>query len=225
MTPIRLFLVDDHTLFLAGLRSLLRDQPDLEVSGDAATGAEALRRLKQHQPDVVLLDLTLPDGSGIQWLQKILQQSPEQKVIILTMHDDLALAKAALAHGAMRFVVKTAADSELITAIRAVSKGRTFVNLRLAPEDMGKLLTNSVEKKQTQDPLHHLSKREREVFLLLAQGHTNQVIADRFDLSVKTVETYRARIFEKYGLRSRADLIRFAIETGALQAGTGDSPQ
>jgi DNA-binding NarL/FixJ family response regulator len=216
MAKIRTFLIDDHALFVAGLRSLLRDHADIEVAGEASTGDEALLRLKSAGADIILLDLTLPDGSGIQVLTKIMNQSPDARVIVLTMHDDAALAKAALAHGARGFVVKTAADTELITAIRAVAKGRTFVNLDLSANELGVLLTKSAPGKQ--DPLHLLNNREKDVFRQLALGHTNQEIADQLDISVKTVETYRARVLEKYGFQNRAELVRFALECGLLSA-------
>lgn len=223
MSAIRVAMVDDHTLFRSGLRLLLKDVPDVEVVGEATTGQEAYRLVTEHQPDILLLDLSLPDTSGIAVLKEIVRDDPQVRVIVLTMHNDAALIRAALAAGAKGYVIKTAADTELITAIRSVARGRTFVDLDLSPDQLGSLLkTEAAAIKSEEGPLSRLSKREREVFKQLALGHTNQEIADRLDISVKTVETYRARISEKFGFGSRAELVRFAIEAGLLTPRTGE---
>lgn len=219
---IRILLVDDHTLFRSGLKLLLRDLPDIEVVGEATSGREAIELATGLTPDMVLLDLSLPDTSGIAIVGKLLAQAPQTRVLVLTMHNDAALVRAALGAGARGYVVKTAADTELITAIRSVARGRTFVDLDLPPTQLGALLESSGSPAEEVGPLARMTKREREVFGQLAQGFTNQQIADRLDISVKTVETYRARIAAKFGLRSRADLIRFAVETGVLAPRTDD---
>jgi len=217
-------IVDDHTLFRAGLKLVLQNAGDIEVVGEATTGDEALTLVATLQPDVLLLDLSLADVSGMSVLSKVAQRSANTKVIIVTMHNDAALVRAALAAGAKGYLVKTAADTEVITAIRTVAKGRTFVDLDLDlnAQQLGSLLEEVTAGKIADfGPLARLSKREREVFRWLAEGHTNQEIANRMDLSVKTIETYRARIFDKFGLRSRADLIRFAVECGILAPESG----
>ncbi|MCA9101840.1 MAG: response regulator transcription factor [Planctomycetales bacterium] len=217
MKSTRILLADDHTLFRSGLRMLLKDVPGIDVVGEATTAAEAERLVVALKPDVLLLDISLPDASGIKLLGKLLQLVPETRTIVVTMHNDAAMVRAALASGAAGYVVKTAADTELITAIRSVADGRTVVHLDLGREELGALVESGVGRKvDAQGPLALLSKREREVFKQLASGYTNQQIADDLDLSVKTVETYRARIGDKLGLRSRADLIRFAIDAGIL---------
>lgn len=223
MNDIRVVLVDDHTLFRAGLRLLLNDVPEIEVAGEATTGHEALQLAAEIKPEILLLDLSLPNTSGIALLKEIKRCAPETGVIILTMHNDAAMVRAALAAGAKGYVVKTAADTVLITAIHSVAGGRTFVDVDLPRDQLGTLLDEVPAGSRTNDgPLGRLSKRERQVFEQLALGHTNKEIANDLDVSVKTVETYRARIGEKFGLRSRADLIRFAIEAGVLAPGSGD---
>jgi DNA-binding NarL/FixJ family response regulator len=221
MSTIRLVLADDHTVFRAGLKLLLQAYEDIEVVGEAADTGELLEVVERLKPDVLVLDLTMPGGSSIPWIERLRRLAPATRIVILTMHDDPALVRAALAGGASGFVVKNAADTELVAAIRAVAKGSLFVDLDLPPDQLRILLGAGTESRSgdRKGPLDRLSKREAEVLLLLAQGHTNQQIAADLDLSVKTIETYRARIGDKLGLRSRADLIRFAVELGLIGPG------
>ena len=166
---------------------------------------------------MLLLDLGLPDTSGINVLKEVVQSAPKSKVIVLTMHNDAAMVRASLAAGAAGYIVKTAADTELIAAIRSVAVGRMFVDVPLPKDELGSLAENTRRSRNAaQGPLGQLSKRERQVFDKLALGHTNQEIANELDVSVKTIETYRSRIGEKLGIRSRADLVRFALELGLL---------
>jgi two-component system, NarL family, response regulator NreC len=209
---IRVFIVDDHAVLRAGLRMLLGAQADMEVCGEAASGAEAIAKAPQANPNIVTLDLSLPGGSGLKMIAKLRSACPQARVLVLTMHDDPAYLRAALAAGCSGYVVKTAADVELLTAIRAVHGGRTFVDMAVSE---GNLLVSPLKK--AGDAQTALSEREREVLQFLAQGHTNQAIADRLHLSVKTVETYRSRIGEKLGLKTRADLVRYALELGLLE--------
>ncbi len=221
MSKIRLVLADDHTVFRAGLKLLLQAYDDMEVVGEVSDTGELPGVVERLKPDVLVLDLTMPGGSSIPWIERLRRLAPDTRIVVLTMHDDPALVRAALAGGASGFVVKNAADTELVAAIRAVNKGSLFVDLDLPPEQLRILLGAGDERHpdRRQGPLDRLSKREAEVLLLLAQGHTNQQIADELDLSVKTIETYRARIGDKLGLRSRADFIRFAVELGLIGPG------
>lgn len=209
---IRVLIADDHAVLRSGLRMLINTQPDLEVVGEAGDGSAALRLVLECKPDVVTVDLTMPGGEGIPLIERLRQQSPATRVLVLTMHDDPAYLRAALAAGAMGYVVKTAADTELLSAIRAVHSGRTFVDLKLAPGTQALL----GPEERSGPPTDRLSRREREILQQLAEGHTNQQIADQLFLSVKTVETYRSRITQKTGLRSRSDIIRYALDTGLI---------
>jgi len=214
VATIRVLLADDHAVLRAGLRLLINAQPDMAVVGEAASTHEALDKSRALDPDVLTLDLTMPGGNSIKLIERLRQECPRIRVLVLTMHDDPAYLRAVLAAGGAGYVVKTAADVDLLTAVRAVAGGRMFVDVSLT------------EGTEHVDPrgeiaagprgLTSLSGREREVLALLAKGHTNQEIARKLFLSVKTVETYRARITGKLGLRTRADVVRYALEVGLL---------
>lgn len=224
MPKIRVLLADDHAMLRSGLRLLVNQQPDMEVVGEAGTFSDAVRMTEIAKPDVVTLDLTMPDGQGIEWIERVSAAHPATRVLVLTMHDDPAYLRAALQAGASGFVVKKAADSELLGAIRAVHAGRVFVDLDAHGARASAALTSAKTSSEAGSPRDGdlLSDRERTVLERLAQGHTNQSIADQLQVSVKTVESYRARLLRKLGLRSRADLVRYAMQTGLL---TPQSPQ
>ncbi|WDI40565.1 response regulator [Bremerella sp. P1] len=219
---IRLMIADDHAVFRAGLKLLLQTHDDLEVVGEVSDADELLDAVKQLRPDVLVLDLTMPGGSTLPLIEKLRKAIPETRILVLSMHDDLTLVRAALASGASGYVVKAAADTEVVAAIRAVATGKVFVDLDLDANQVGSLLTAEKDwsGKEKDGPLGSLSSREKEVFLSLAKGHTNQEIADDLDLSIKTVETYRGRIGVKLGLRTRAEFVRFAVELGLIGPGS-----
>jgi two-component system, NarL family, response regulator NreC len=219
MAKIRVLIVDDHAVVRAGLRMLIEAQPEMAVVGEAGDGLAAVRLACEADPDVVTMDVTMPGMSGIKTVERLRRDCPRARVLVLTMHDDTAYLQAALAAGASGYVLKTAEETELLAAIRAVHRGHTFVDSHLTQGLVQTLLSPKVPD-DTPDPKGPLSQREREVLQLLAEGHANRVIAERLFLSVKTIETYRTRIAEKLGLRTRADLVRYAIETGLL----GSSP-
>jgi two-component system response regulator NreC len=216
MTPIKVLIADDHSVLRAGLRMLLEAQNDIDVVGEAADGVEVPQKVRELHPDVVLLDLSMPGPRSGKVIREVLRVSPKTRVLILTMHDDAAYLRAALSAGAAGYLVKRAADSELMLAIRAVHAGRTFVDFTRTT-GLPPLSLSGKAGGQWQPP-KKLSRREREVLRLLAQGHSNQQIADEIRLSVKTVETYRTRLSEKLGLKGRAELYRFAAESGILDA-------
>lgn len=214
---IRLFLCDDHAVLRAGLRALLVDEPGFEVVGEAANGLEAVERVPRLRPDVALLDITMPGMDGIEAARRIHRLAPEVKLLILTMHDDPEYLFQALNAGASGYVLKRAADVDLIDAIHQVIVDDGF----LAPAAAQVLVADYLERRDRGElpvVVESLTAREDEVLRLLAQGYTNQEIADHLVISVKTVETHRAHILGKLGLRKRAELVRYAQTHGLAAA-------
>ena len=205
----RVLLADDHAVLRAGLAALINAQPDMEVAGEAGDGAEALEQAARLRPDVVLLDLTMPNRSGFDALRDLVRQCPESRVLVLTMHDDPAYGRSVMAAGALGYVTKKAADREVLSAIRAVRDGRRFVDITQA---------EAMLPIAQRPPRDILSRRECEVLGLLAHGLTYQEIAERLAVSIKTVETYLGRASQKLGLKRRAQLVRYAFETGLLDS-------
>ncbi len=217
MTGIRVLIADDHAVLRAGLRMLIEAQSDMHVCGEAADGTEVLTRAQQLECDVVLLDLSMPGSHGATTIERLVRLEPSPRVLVLTMHDDPAYLQSALKAGASGYIVKKAADVELLTAIRTVHRGGTFVNLTRPGE---RTLGNGARQAPRESPATGLPKplspREDKVLRLLAHGHTNQEVADLLAVSVKTVETHRRRLSAKLGLKGRAELFRFAVESGLL---------
>lgn len=209
---IRVLIADDHAVLRSGLRLLIDGQPDMRVVAEAADGAAAVRAARDHEPDVMLLDLTMPDG-GTGAIERCLAAAPRTKVLVLTMHDDPVYARAAMASGAAGYVVKMAADTELLSAIRAVHAGRVFMDVRLSHRRSD---PEAVAPVSAALPPARLSAREREVLVLLGQGFTNREMAERINTGIKSVETYRHRLGVKLGLRRRADFVQYALHAGLL---------
>ena len=221
MKPIRIFLADDHTVLRAGLRALLDAEPDMEVVGEAGDGASCVRQAAAIQPDVVLLDINMPDCNGLEALTLLREQTPSSRVLILTMHDDAGYLRQALASGGAGYVLKQSASEELLSAIRAVHGGGVYLH----PQHTKVLLEDALDDSKRQSGTlvseqerryQSLSEREAEVFKLVALGHRNSEIAEMLSLSVKTVETYKSRLSEKLDVHSRAALVRLALELGVL---------
>jgi len=200
----------------SGIKLLIGGHHDMEVVGEAGTLREAIELAPKVFPDVITLDLSMPGGSGVAGVQRLREAVPGARVLVLTMHDDPAYVRSAMALGASGYVVKSAADSELISAIRAVARGRVFVDIQ-GEGSLQSILNPGAAKANKPTPISTLSAREREVLVEVAKGYTNQQIAERVGLSVKTIESYRARLMQKLGLKDRADLMRLAVETGLLQ--------
>ncbi len=217
MSDLRLLLADDHEVVRAGLRSLVDATPGMRVVGEASTGEEAVEQARRLRPDVVLMDVSLPRLDGAAATQQIAHECPEVRVLALTAHEDRAHVTRLLQAGAAGYVVKRAAVDELVRAIRTVAAGGTYVDPGLAAA----LLRHSPRidaprPDRTGDPL---STREEEVLRRIAWGQSNKAIAGALGISVKTVETYKARIAEKLGLRSRTEMVRYALRHGWLAEG------
>lgn len=213
----RILLADDHAVLRAGLRLLLNSQPDLAVVGEAASGLEALDLAAAQQPDLILLDLSMPGLDGLEALPQLRRRAPQARILILTMHEDPQYLRQALKYGAAGYVLKKAADVELLSAVRAVLRGEVYVHpsmTRVLLEDLLPEVENSDDIKLWDN----LSEREQEVLVKVALGYTSAEIADQLSLSAKTVETYRARGMEKLGITNRAALVRFALRNGLISA-------
>jgi DNA-binding NarL/FixJ family response regulator len=205
-------IVDDHAVVRAGLRLLLEAEDGLEPVGEAGTARDAVFRARSTKPDVILLDVVMPDQTGLDVLPTLLHEHPDTKVLILSMQDDPQYVRQAFAAGASGYVLKEAADTEVVAAIREVARGGRYVH----PELGARLVDaeTAAARRAEEDPL---SDREREVLRLLALGHTNQEISKQLYISVRTAETHRAHIMQKLRLSSRAELVRYALEQGLLE--------
>ena len=212
---IRVLVVDDHALVRSGLRLLLDAEPDITVENEAGSAEEAVRIARLDKPDVVLLDITMPGRSGLEVAAEIKRAAPDAAILILSMHDDSAYVREAFEQGANGYLLKEAADQELLTAVREVAAGRQYLHPMLGARLMSGETRTDLEaaKQAAADPL---SEREREVLRLLAAGHTNQQIAKMLFISVRTAETHRAHIMQKLRLTTRAQLVRYALEHGLL---------
>jgi DNA-binding NarL/FixJ family response regulator len=215
MSPIRILLADDHMVVRLGVRALLESEPDMEVVGEAADGLEAIDKAARLQPDVVVMDISMPNLDGLEATRRIRSESPAVQVLILTVHAQQRYLFPVLKAGGAGYVLKSTVDTELIEAIRTVARGSAFLYpsaTRLLLEDyLGQLHHTS-----RQDLYDTLSDREREVLTSIALGHTAKEVAEQLALSPKTVETYRTRIMEKLNLQSRADLVKYALSRGLL---------
>lgn len=215
MDKIRVLLADDHTILRDGIRSLLEDETDMEVIGEAEDGHMAVKLVKQLDPDVVLMDIAMPLLNGLEATRQIKRDNPQTKVLILTMHENEEYIRQLLAVGAMGYILKDAAARELLGAIRAVHRGEAVLSpaiTRLVIEDYlrwGDLQPES-------DP-SGLSPREREVLQLVAEGYTNKQIAEILSISIKTVQTHRANLMNKLDLHDRGELIKYAIQKKIIE--------
>ena len=212
---VRVLVVDDHAVVRAGLAMLVDAEDDLQTVGEAGSAREAIFEARSSKPDVVLMDVMMPDQSGIEVLPQLLHEHPGAKVLILSMQDDPRYVREAFEAGASGYILKEAADAEVVSAIREVAGGGRYVH----PELGAHLVAAESEERRraAEDPL---SDREREVLRLLALGHTNQEIAKQLYISVRTAETHRAHIMQKLRLSSRAELVRYALGQGLLEEPT-----
>ena len=210
--PIRVLIVDDHTLVRSGLRLLLEAEEGFAVEDEAGDAEGAIRLARLHKPDVVLLDVVMPGMSGIDAAGEILEASPHTRILVLSMQDDPSYVRQAFTAGASGYLLKEAADDDLVHAVREVAGGGRYVHPTL-----GARLAAAEAEAQARAEADPLSDREREVLRLLALGHTNQEIAKLLFISVRTAETHRAHVMQKLRLSTRAELVRHAISQGLLE--------
>ena len=212
----RVLIVDDHAVVRSGLKLVLESEEGIEPVGEAGSARDAIFEARSTKPDVILLDVVMPDQSGIEVIPTLLKENPEAKVLVLSMQDDPQYVREAFAAGASGYVLKEAADREVVAAVREVAAGGRYVH----PELGARLVTAESEERRRaeEDPL---SERESDVLRLLALGHTNQEIAKQLFISVRTAETHRSHIMQKLRLSSRAELVRYALERGLLEKPEG----
>jgi two-component system response regulator NreC len=208
---ISVVLVDDHAVVRSGLRLLLDGQNDIEVVGEAGNAKDAIFRARALKPDLILLDVVMPGESGIDVLPKLLKESPETKVLVLSMQDDPSYVREAFAAGASGYVLKEAADEEVVAAVREIAAGGNYVHPAL-----GARMVAAEAQERAAAEADPLSEREREILRLLALGHTNQEIAEQLHISVRTAESHRAHIMQKLRRSTRAELVRYALSHGLL---------
>ncbi len=208
----RVLIVDDHAVVRKGLRLILEAEDDLEPVGEAGSAREAIFQARSLEPDVILLDVVMPERSGLDALPQLKHEHPDVQVVVLSMQDDPQYVREAFAAGASGYVLKEAADAELVAAVREVARGGRYVH----PELGARLVAAEAEaaRRAEEDPL---SEREREVLRLLALGYTNKEIAKRLYISVRTAETHRSHIMQKLRLQTRAELVQYALAQGLLQ--------
>jgi DNA-binding NarL/FixJ family response regulator len=213
----RVLIADDHAIVRAGLRALLKGEVGLELVGEASGGEEAIRLVESLHPDILILDMSMPDLDGIQVTRRIQTTAPEVRILILTIHEDEALLREAIRAGAAGYILKHAAEEELISAINMVQVGDIYVHPKLVRSLLAAPQKLSPANPQ---PDELLTPRELDVLNCIVQGYTNRQIAEELTLSIRTVEGYRANMMEKLGLHSRAALVRYAREHGLLDSGT-----
>ncbi len=212
MTPIRVLIADDHALVRAGIRALVERIDGVVVVGEAGKGSEALELVRQFCPDLILLDITMPDGNGFEVLDQVTKLYPEIKVIVLTVHEAGEYAIRAIREGAAGYLPKSAASTELEEAIRTVVSGKRYIS----PETAQNTIIEQGRGATKRDLLATLSPRQREVLRLIAEGRTTKQIAQELEISVKTVETHRAQLMERLGIHDVAGLVRYAIIVGLI---------
>ncbi|MBV8553486.1 MAG: response regulator transcription factor [Acidobacteriaceae bacterium] len=207
---VKVLLADDHTIVRQGLKLILAAHPDLEVVGEAANGKEAIELAQKLRPDIVVMDVAMPEVNGIEATRRMVQNEPRLKVLVLSMHKEAVYVREILRAGARGYILKDAIDTELLNAIRSVARGDGYVS----PAVSSALLSDY--RKNVTDPLDLLSNREREVLQLIAEGKTNKEIATRLNLSVYTIDSHRGKIMEKLNLHSTGELVRFAMKHGLV---------
>ncbi len=216
MTTIRVTLADDHPVVLAGVRALLQEAPEIELVGEATNGAAALRLICDKTPDVAVIDISMPDLNGVDLAKRVAASCPEVKLLALTVHEDRAYVQPLLHAGVRGYLLKRSAAEDLVRAIRAVAAGGVYLDPAVADRALSNGVRGSRAGSIPSEGSEALSQRETDVLRLTAQGYSNKEVATRLEVSVKTIETYKARAAEKLGLRTRADIVRYGVSQGWL---------
>lgn len=216
MARIKVLIADDHAIVREGIRMILALHEDIEVVGEAADGREAIEQVEKLSPDVVLMDIAMPGLGGLEATLEITKRNPQSKILVLTQYDNTEYIYRFLKAGAAGYVLKKAVGSELVSAIRSVFQGKSFID----PSVADRVIKGFLEKPEAGDEANYdgLSDREKQVLKLIAEGYTNQQIADALYLSIKTVMTHRTNLMEKLGIHNRTELIKYAIRKGLTQA-------
>lgn len=212
METIKIILADDHTLIRAGLKALLSFSPEFEVIGEADDGLSAIHQVEEKHPDILILDLSMPNMSGIDCIKEIRSRSLNCHILVLTMYDDEEYIKEVMRSGADGYLLKKSADNELIAAIHKIYHGKKYLNEAISETLIDSLLRSAPTKADISDPYILLSIREREVLRYLAKGFTNSEIAEILSLSPKTIDTYRSRIMNKLNIKKKSELVNYAMQ-------------
>lgn len=212
METIKIILADDHTLIRAGLKALLSFSPEFEVIGEADDGLSAIHQVEEKHPDILILDLSMPNMSGIDCIKEIRSRGIDCRILVLTMYDDEEYIKEVMRSGADGYLLKKSADSELIAAIHRIYHGKKYLNEAISETLIDSLLRSAPTKADISDPYVLLSIREREVLRYLAKGFTNSEIAEILSLSPKTIDTYRSRIMNKLNIKKKSELVNYAMQ-------------
>jgi len=213
---IRILVVDDHAVLRDGIRALLAVHDDIEVVGEASEGKEAVTKAQELVPDVVIMDIAMPGMDGLEATRRIRKKHPKMKVLVLTQHDNKEYILSVIKAGASGYVPKRALGSELVSAIKSVKEGDSF----LYPSAASALIEDYLQQTRGEDPYDQLTAREREIFKLIAEGHTSRKIADMLFLSLRTVQGHRLKIMEKLDLHNRTELIKYAMRKGLVSLDT-----
>jgi two-component system, NarL family, response regulator NreC len=215
---IRVVVADDHAILRAGLRMLINAQADMTVVAEAQDGIEAVAAVQRTKPDVAILDVTMPRSGGLDAIKEIVSRGRSTRILLLTMHEEPAYLRTALSAGASGYVLKKSVDADLLTAIRAVHKGRTYVDSELAEVLVRDAISPDASDRNGSAARTLLSDRELQVLKLVAEGFSSREVAEQIFVSTKTVETYRSRFAEKLGLKSRAQIVQYALNLGLLSS-------
>jgi DNA-binding NarL/FixJ family response regulator len=213
--PIRVVLADDHVALREALARHIDAEPDISVVAETGNGFEAIEKVRELDPDILLIDLSMPQCEGVSAIKTLREECPKVRALVLTMHESHAFLTAALAAGAAGYITKRAASSELIQAIREVKKGRSYINVDLAEANLQRVVAANLRPTQEDAPVR-LSERERDVLVMVAHGFTSREIAQRMKITRASVDTYRQRVSEKLKLKNRADLVSYAVSAGLL---------